>query len=144
RLVSSCSLGVHRVKLGISLDLKQPDGLDLGLRLIDQMDVLVANFRPGAMDRLRLGYEAARKRNPRLVYCSISGYGQNGPSRDESAMDLILQAASGLLSITGVQGGEMVRCGHSVADITAGMFAIVGILMALRSRDQTGLGQFID
>ena len=92
----------------------------------------------------RTGLPAANARNPRLVYCSISGYGQNGPLRDESAMDLIVQAASGLISVTGTMDGEQVRCGHSVADITAGMFALIGILMALRAREQTGRGQFVD
>ena len=83
-------------------------------------------------------------RNPRLIYCSISGYGQDGPARDEPAMDLIVQCSSGLLSITGYEGGEPARCGYSVADVSAGMFAIIGILMALRSRERTGRGQFVD
>ena len=79
-----------------------------------------------------------------MIYCSISGYGQNGPLRDEPAMDLILQASSGLMSVTGTHDGRHVRCGHSVADITAGMFALIGILMALRNRDVSGTGQFVD
>ncbi len=101
-------------------------------------------FRPGILERLGLGYKAARARNARLIYCSISGYGQNSPSRDLAAMDLILQASSGLLSVTGTEEGREVRSGHSVADISAGMLATVGILMALRARDQTGAGQFVD
>jgi crotonobetainyl-CoA:carnitine CoA-transferase CaiB-like acyl-CoA transferase len=141
---SSFFLGLNRGKRGISLDLKQPEGLDLCLRLIDKMDVLVENFRPGAMDRLGLGYEAVRQRNPRLVYCSISGYGQNGPSRDEAAMDLVVQSSSGLLSVTGTPEGESVRCGYGVTDVTAGLFAMNGILLALRSRERTGCGQFVD
>jgi crotonobetainyl-CoA:carnitine CoA-transferase CaiB-like acyl-CoA transferase len=96
------------------------------------------------MDRLGLGYETVRDRNPRLVYCSISGYGQNGPSRDEAAMDLVVQASSGLLSITGTKQGEFVRCGYGVTDVTAGLFAVIGILMALRARECTGRGQFVD
>src|SRR5215471_12754455 len=88
-------LGLNRGKLGISIDLKRPEGLDLCLRLADRVDVVLENFRPGAMDRLGLGYAALTARNPRLVYCSISGYGQNGPSRDEAAMDLVVQASSG-------------------------------------------------
>ena len=142
--VSSFFLGLNRGKHGISIDLKQPDGLELCLRLIDKMDVLVENFRPGAMDRLGLGYEALRQRNPRLVYCSISGYGQNGPARDEAAMDLVVQSSSGLLSITGTSEGESVRCGYGVTDVTAGLFAVMGILLALRSRERTGRGQFVD
>jgi crotonobetainyl-CoA:carnitine CoA-transferase CaiB-like acyl-CoA transferase len=137
-------LGLNRGKRGISIDLKQPEGLDLCLRLIDRMDVLIENFRPGAMDRLGLGYDSVHRRNPRLVYCSISGYGQNGPSRDEAAMDLVVQASSGLLSITGTADGHSVRCGYGVTDVTAGTFAVIGILLALRARDSTGEGQFVD
>jgi hypothetical protein len=90
------------------------------------------------------GYEALRARNPRLVYCSISGYGQSGPSRDEAAMDLVVQASSGLLSVTGTTDGESVRCGYGVTDVTAGLFAVIGILLALRARETTGIGQYID
>jgi crotonobetainyl-CoA:carnitine CoA-transferase CaiB-like acyl-CoA transferase len=136
--------GLNRGKRGISIDLKRPEGIDLAWRLIDRMDVLVENFRPGAMDRLGLGYSAVHARNPRLVYCSISGYGQQGPSRDEAAMDLVMQAASGLLSITGTEEGESVRCGYGVTDVTSGLFAVIGILLALRAREHTGVGQFVD
>jgi crotonobetainyl-CoA:carnitine CoA-transferase CaiB-like acyl-CoA transferase len=141
---ASFFLGLNRGKRGISIDLKQAEGVELCLRLIDRMDVLIENFRPGAMDRLGLGYEAVRHRNPRLVYCSISGYGQNGPSRDEAAMDLVVQGSSGLLSITGTEDGESVRCGYGVTDVTAGLFAVIGILLALRARETTGRGQFVD
>src|SRR5689334_18591864 len=142
--VASFFLGLNRGKFGISIDLKSAEGLDICLRLIDSMDVLVENFRPGSMDRLGLGYEAVRKRNPRLVYCSISGYGQQGPSRDEAAMDLVMQSSSGLLSITGTEDGELTRCGYGVTDVTAGLFAVFGILLALRARDSTGTGQYVD
>ena len=142
--VASFFLGLNRGKRGISFDLKQPEGLELCLRLIDRMDVLIENFRPGAMDRLGLGYEALHERHPALVYCSISGYGQDGPARDEAAMDLVVQGSSGLLSITGTADGESVRCGYGVTDVTAGQFAIIGILLALRARERTGRGQFID
>ncbi len=137
-------LGLNRGKRGISIDLKRPEGVKLCLQLIKEVDVLIENFRPGTMDRLGLGYAAAREVNPRLIYCSISGYGQNGPSRNEAAMDLILQASSGLISTTGTETGEQVRSGFSVADITAGMFSAIGILMALQYRERTGLGQFVD
>ncbi len=141
---ASYFLGINAGKKGICIDLKQREGRDLCLRLIDKVDVLIENFRVGSMQKLGLGFKEAHERNPKLVYCSISGYGQDGPSRDQPAMDLIVQAASGLISITGVKNGETVRCGHSIADITAGMFAAIGILMALRTRDQTGVGQFVD
>jgi crotonobetainyl-CoA:carnitine CoA-transferase CaiB-like acyl-CoA transferase len=141
---ASFFLGLNRGKLGISLDLKKAEGLELCLRLIDRMDVVIENFRPGAMDKLGLGCGDVRKRNSRLVYCSISGYGQQGPSRDEAAMDLVVQASSGLLSITGTQEGESVRCGYGVTDVTAGLFAVIGILLALRAREATGAGQYVD
>jgi len=137
-------LGLNRGKRGISIDLKKPEGIELCLKLIDRMDVLLENFRPGAMERLGLSYAALHRRNPRLVYCSISGYGQNGPSRDEAAMDLVVQSSSGLLSITGTEDGESVRCGYGVTDVTAGLFAVIGILMALRARENTGTGQYVD
>jgi crotonobetainyl-CoA:carnitine CoA-transferase CaiB-like acyl-CoA transferase len=137
-------LGLNRGKQGISIDLKHPEGKELCLGLIDKMDVLVENFRPGSMDRLGLGYESLRVRNPRLVYCSISGYGQQGPSRDEAAMDLVVQASCGLLSITGTEDGESTRCGYGVTDVTAGLFSVIGILLALRARETTGRGQYVD
>jgi crotonobetainyl-CoA:carnitine CoA-transferase CaiB-like acyl-CoA transferase len=142
--ISSFFLGLNRGKRGISIDLKQSEGVDLCLRMIDTVDVLVENFRPGAMDRLGLGYATVHERNPRLIYCSISGYGQQGPSRDEAAMDLVVQSSSGLLSITGTKEGESVRCGYGVTDVTAGLFAAIGILLALRARDLAGRGQFVD
>src|SRR5262249_40353865 len=96
------------------------------------------------MERLGLGYSAVAARNPRLVYCSISGYGQQGPMRDAPAMDLIVECSSGFLSITGTEAGETVRSGYAVADVNAGLFAVIGILMALRAREQTGRGQYVD
>lgn len=141
---ASYFLGVNAGKFGVCIDLKRRRGLELCFELIEHADVLIENFRPGLMDRLGVGYAAVRERNPRIVYCSISGYGQNGPARDEPAMDLIVQASSGLISVTGTEAGEQVRCGHSVADVTAGMFALIGILMALQARERTGSGQFID
>ncbi len=137
-------LGLNRGKLGISIDLKQAEGLELCLRLADRADVVLENFRPGAMERLGLGYGALSARNPRLIYCSISGYGQEGPSRDDAAMDLVIQAASGLLSITGTEAGEHTRCGYGVTDATAGLFSVIGILLALRARERTGKGQWVD
>ena len=141
---SSYFLGLNSGKEGLAVDLKHLEGIDLCRRLVAQADVLLENFRPGTMERLGLGYPAAAAINPRLIYCSISGYGQTGPRRDDPAMDLILQAASGLISVTGTTAGETVRCGHSVADVTAGMFGLVGILMALQSRATTGRGQQVD
>ncbi|MGA3201269.1 MAG: CoA transferase [Bryobacteraceae bacterium] len=141
---ASYFLGLNAGKRSLAIDLKNPAGLALTLNLAAHADILIENMRPGTMTRLGLGYEAVRARNPRLIYCAISGYGQTGPSRDDSAMDLIVQASSGLISTTGVEGGERVRSGHSVADITAGMFAIIGIQLAMEARHRTGEGQFVD
>jgi formyl-CoA transferase/CoA:oxalate CoA-transferase len=141
---ASYFLGINSGKQAAAIDLKQPEGRELCLQLAERADVWIENFRPGLMTRLGLDYATVSARNPRIVYCSISGYGQNGPSRDEPAMDLILQASSGLISVTGTPDGDLARCGHSVADITSGMFALTGILMALRVREQTGRGQYID
>jgi crotonobetainyl-CoA:carnitine CoA-transferase CaiB-like acyl-CoA transferase len=137
-------VGLNRGKRSVSVNLKCAEGAELCLRMMENVDVVIENFRPGTMSRLGLGYEVASARNPRIIYCSISGYGRNGPSRDEPAMDLILQASSGLMSVTGPADGERVRCGYSVADVSTGMFALIGILVALRSRDASGLGQFVD
>jgi formyl-CoA transferase/CoA:oxalate CoA-transferase len=141
--ISNFFLGLNRGKRGISIDLKSLEGLDLCLQLVECLDVLIENFCLGTMERIGLGYETARVRNPRLIYRSISGYGQDGPSRDEAAMDLVMQAASGLLSITGTEHGESVRCGYGVTDVTSGLFAVIGILLALQARQRTGLGQFV-
>jgi crotonobetainyl-CoA:carnitine CoA-transferase CaiB-like acyl-CoA transferase len=141
---ASYFLGLNSGKRSLAIDVKKPEGLSLCLDLAANADILIENMRPGTMTRLGLGYEAVRARNPRLIYCAISGYGQTGPSRDDPAMDLIVQASSGLISTTGVEGGERVRSGHSVADITAGMFAIIGIQLALEARHHTGQGQFVD
>lgn len=141
---ASFFLGLNRGKRGISIDLKQKEGFDLCLRMLDRVDVLVENFRPGTMERLGLGYKALHARNPRLIYCAISGYGQDGPWRDEAAMDLIVECSSGFLSITGTEAGEEVRSGYAVADVSAGMFAVIGILMALHHRARAGVGQLVD
>lgn len=141
---ASYFLGLNAGKRSLAIDIKKPEGLALCLDLAANSDILIENMRPGTMTRLGLGYEAVRARNPRLIYCAISGYGQTGPDRDVTAMDLIVQASSGLISITGVEGGEKVRSGHSVGDITAGVFAIVGIQFALEARHRTGEGQFVD
>ena len=135
---------LHRNKRSVEIDLKQPEGRELLLRLIDGADVVLENFRVGTLERLGLGYEAVRARNPRIVYCSISGFGQDGPYRDRAAMDLIVQAESGMMSLTGSPESGPVRVGVSIADMQAGLNATIAILMALHARQRTGAGQFID
>ena len=141
---TSYFVSLHRNKKGIAVDLKHPQGKALFFRLVERCDVVLENYRVGALARLGLGYEAAREKNPGIIYCSVSGFGQDGPYRDRAALDLILQAESGMISVTGEPGGHGVRCGVSIADMTAGMYAAVGILLALRVKERTGRGQAID
>ncbi|HET7218961.1 MAG TPA: CoA transferase, partial [Vicinamibacterales bacterium] len=141
---SAYFLSINRNKESVTLDLKQPPARAIAERLLDKADVLVENFRPGTMERLGLGWEAAATRWPRLVYCSISGFGQTGPRRDEPGYDAVIQAESGLMSITGEPDGSPVRLGVAIADIVSGMSAAQGIAMALLARARTGTGQRVD
>jgi formyl-CoA transferase/CoA:oxalate CoA-transferase len=137
-------VGLNSGKQSVALDLKSEEGLANCRALAARADILLENFRPGTLNRLGLDYAALAAANPRLIYVSISGYGQTGPRRMEPAMDLIIQSASGLMSITGTSAGETVKTGHSIADITAGMFAMIGALLAVEARHRTGRGQFVD
>ena len=141
---TSYFVSLHRNKKGIEVDLKHAEGKELFFRLMERCDVVLENYRVGALARLGLGYEAAVARNPGIIYCSVSGFGQDGPYRDRAALDLILQAESGMISVTGEPGGHGVRCGVSIADMTAGMYAAYGIMLALRVKERTGRGQSID
>ncbi len=141
---TSYFVSLHRNKKGISIDLKAPRGRELFFEMLERADVVLENYRTGTLKKLGIDYEAARKRNPGIIYCSVSGFGQDGPYRDRAALDLILQAESGMISVTGEPGSSGVRCGVSIADLTAGMNATLGILMALRVKDKTGEGQSID
>ncbi|HKZ05094.1 MAG TPA: CoA transferase [Methylomirabilota bacterium] len=137
-------VSLHRNKQGIAVDLKQPEGKELFFKMMEKADVVLENYRTGALDRLGLGYPEGKKRNPAIIYCSVSGFGQDGPYRDRAALDLILQAESGMISVTGEEGGRGVRAGTSIADMTAGMYAAFGIMLALRVKEKTGRGQAID
>jgi formyl-CoA transferase/CoA:oxalate CoA-transferase len=141
---TSYFVSLHRNKKGIEIDLKHHEGKELFWSLVERCDVVLENYREGALKRLGLGYEHAAKRNPGIIYCSVSGFGQDGPYRDRAALDLILQAESGMISVTGEPGGHGVRCGVSIADMTAGMYAAYGIMLALRVKERTGRGQSID
>jgi len=141
---STYFVNLNRNKKSVEIDLKHPEGKELLLRLAERADVLVENYRVGTVRKLGIDYEAVRARNPAIVYCSISGFGQTGPYRDRAAMDLIVQAESGMISLTGEPGSHGVRCGVSIADMTAGMHAAFGILAALHARKRTGQGQFLD
>lgn len=137
-------VSLHRNKRGIVLDFKNAHGKETFLKLIERADVVLENYRVGALEKLGLGYEVARARNPGIIYCSISGFGQDGPYRDRAALDLILQAESGMISVTGSADGATARAGVSIADMTAGMNAAFGVLAALRVKEKTGRGQRVD
>ncbi len=141
---STYFLSINRNKQSLAIDLKDRRGRDLVLQLADRADVVVENFRPGAAARLGLGAEDLRKRNPRLVYCSISGFGQTGPGRDRAGYDLAIQGLSGVQSLTGDPQGPPMKVGTSIADLVSGLYAVQGILLALVRRAQTGEGEVVD
>src|SRR6202012_3193738 len=126
-----------------TLNLKSPEGVDILKRLVREADGLVENYRPDVKFRLGVDYETLRKVNPRLVYGSISGFGQDGPYRERPGFDQIAQGMGGLMSITGLPGQGPVRVGIPVADLTAGIFSAMGILVALLEREQSGEGQWV-
>ena len=128
----------------MTLDFKQPGGRAALGRVLDRADVLVENFRPGTLDRLGLGYDAIKATHPRLVYASISGFGQTGPRRHQAGYDAVMQAEGGLMSVTGAADGPAFRVGVAIADLVAGLLAAQGIVLALYSRDRTGRGQHVD
>ncbi len=134
----------NRNKRGMAIDLKTPEGVKIARELIEQADVLVHNYRVGALERLGLDYESLSKINPRLIYCAISGFGATGPLSKEPANDLFMQAYAGSMSITGDPEGSPAKMGMSVADVGAGMFGAIGVMMALETRHRTGRGQRVD
>jgi formyl-CoA transferase len=142
--VSASFLAVNRNKRALTLDLKQPAGVDVLKRLVRTADILVENYRPGVATRLGIDYDTLAAINPRLIYCSISGFGQTGPYASRGGFDLIAQGMSGIMSATGSDGGAPVKVGVPVTDLGAGLFAVVGILSALRARHRTGRGQLVD
>ncbi|PKB80889.1 MAG: formyl-CoA transferase [SAR202 cluster bacterium Io17-Chloro-G9] len=137
-------LSFNRNKRSLSLNLKDQEAVDIVLGLAAKADVMVESFRGGALDRMGLGYDAVRKINPGIVYCSISGYGRTGPKAKLPGYDLIIQAYSGLMNLTGEPDGMPLRVGFSLVDLFTGMMAYGSILTALRHRDSTGQGQWID
>jgi crotonobetainyl-CoA:carnitine CoA-transferase CaiB-like acyl-CoA transferase len=141
---SAYFLSVNRNKRSVTLDLKHPTGREVFLDLVRVSDVVLDNFRPGVMQKLGLDYETLRRVNPRIIACSISGFGQAGPYRDRPAFDLVLQAMSGAMSITGEPGRVPVRMGIPMGDLAGGMFAAQAICAALYARERTGEGCYID
>jgi len=141
---ASYFLSINRNKRGLSVNLKTPEGRGIAARLAARCDVLLENFRPGTAARLGLGYAELAAANPRLIYASISGFGQTGPSASLPGYDAVAKALSGMMSVTGPAGGEPARTGTSTADIGAGMWALIGILAALHARETSGRGQLVD
>jgi crotonobetainyl-CoA:carnitine CoA-transferase CaiB-like acyl-CoA transferase len=142
---SALFLALNRGKRSIRLDLKSPEGREVLLRAVGESDVVLESFRPGVLDRLGVGYEAMRAVNPAIVYCAITGYGQDGPNRDRSGHDMNYLGLVGLLGLTGDAGGPPVQAAGQIADLGGGaLMAAFGILAALRERDRSGEGQLVD
>jgi crotonobetainyl-CoA:carnitine CoA-transferase CaiB-like acyl-CoA transferase len=142
--VSASFLAVNRNKKGMTLDLKRPEGVAILKKLVGTADVLVENYRPGVASRLGVDYRALSAVSPRLIYCSISGFGQTGPYASRGGFDLVAQGMSGIMSATGSEGGPPVKVGVPITDLGAGLFGVFGILCALRARRVTGRGQLVD
>jgi len=137
-------LSVNRNKKSLTLNMKAPDGQAILRKLVAKSDVVLENFRPGTMERLGFGFAALRKLNPRLIYCSISGFGESGPEASRPGYDLIVQGESGVMDLTGFADGPPVKVGNSVADLVSGMAAAHGVTLALLSRARTGKGQKVE
>ncbi|MEK7880066.1 MAG: CoA transferase, partial [candidate division NC10 bacterium] len=137
---------LHRArgKKSITLNLRDPEGIALFKRLSARADAVVENFAPGALERMGIGFPVLQSQNPGLILCSISGFGQQGPYRQWRAYDPIIQAMSGIASVTGYPDRPPVRCGAAVSDTTAPLFAVIGLLSALRLREKTGQGEWVD
>ncbi|MEM1510519.1 MAG: CaiB/BaiF CoA-transferase family protein [Thermofilaceae archaeon] len=141
---SAYFININRGKKSVVLDLKKPKGREIFLRLVEKADVLVENFAPGTMEKLGLGYDVISKVNPKIIYASISGFGQEGPYKNKTAYDLIAQAMGGIMSITGWPESPPTRVGTAIGDILGALYATIAILAALRARDITGVGERID
>ncbi len=137
---------LHRLrgKKSVTLNLREPAGVEIFRRLCGRADVVVENFLPGTLEQMGLGFPVLQATNPRIVLCSISGFGQTGPYRDWRAFDPIIQAMSGISSVTGQPGQPPLRCGAAVSDTTAALYGVIGILSALRARERTGRGDWVD
>ena len=141
---SAAFLVINRNKRDMTLDLKAPEGVEVLKRMVATADVLIENFRTGTMESFGLGYDTLSAINPRLVYCSVSAFGRSGPRKDSAGYEALMQAFSGIMSITGEPDGAPLRCGVSFLDLTTGIFCAFGIVNALLHRERTGLGQRVD
>jgi len=141
---STYFMSVNRNKKSLTLNMKAPEGQAILRRLIAKADVVIENFRPGTMERLGFSYDVLRKLNPRLIYCSISGFGESGPESSRPGYDLIVQGESGVMDLTGFPDGPPVKVGNSIGDLVAGMAAAQGVTLALLARGKTGKGQKVE
>ncbi len=141
---SAAFMGLNRNKRSIVLDLKSPEGIAIARHMLEEADVMIQNFRPGAMDRIGLGYEDVKKENPGIIYCTVSGFGTTGPYKNKAGFDLVAQGMSGLMSITGFSDSPPAKVGVPIADLNAGMFSANAILSAYIYRLKTGKGQHVD
>lgn len=141
---SAYFMSINRNKRSITLNLKSSEGKEIFKELLKRADIVVENYRPGTMEKLGLGYEELKQVNPRIIYAACSGFGATGPYKHKPAYDIIVQAAGGLMSITGAEGGEPTRVGASIGDVVGGLFTCIGILAAVYNRQLTGEGQAVD
>jgi CoA:oxalate CoA-transferase len=141
---STYFLSINRGKKSISINMKSKKGIEILLDLVKKVDIVTENFRPGTMEKLGLSYETLKKINPKIIYASTSGFGQTGPDSRKPAYDMLVQAMSGMMSVTGWEDRPPTRVGASIGDLGAGLFTVIGILAALHHRDKTGEGQQVD
>jgi len=143
RRMGSDFQNLQRNKRSVTLNLKTPEGVAIFKRMVEKADVVVENYRPGVKHRLGIDYESLKKVNPRIVYASISGFGQEGPYRDRPGIDQVVQGMGGLMSITGLPGQGPVRAGIAITDSSAGLYCAIGVLLALLERERSGQGQWV-
>jgi crotonobetainyl-CoA:carnitine CoA-transferase CaiB-like acyl-CoA transferase len=137
-------LSLNKNKKGMTLNLKTEEGQRIVKQLVAESDVLIENFRNGTMEKFGLGYDVLKEINPRLVYCAVSGFGRTGPMKDEPAYDLLMQGFGGLMSVTGEPGRPPVKVGFSIVDLATGLYASLGVVLALLAREKTGKGQYVE
>ncbi|MBM4763798.1 CaiB/BaiF CoA-transferase family protein [Bacillus sp. B15-48] len=137
-------MSLNKNKKSITLNLKSEEGQKIVKELVKDADVLIENFRNGTMEKFGLGYDVLKEINPRLVYCAVSGFGRTGPMKDEPAYDLIMQGFGGLMSVTGEEGRAPVKVGFSIVDLATGLYAALGVVLAIHAREKTGKGQCVE
>ena len=141
---STSFLSVNRNKKSLSLNLKKQKGIDIVKKLVKKSDVFIENFKPGTLKKYHLDYKSVKLLNPKLIYCSVSGYGSSGPYANKGGFDLVAQGMSGIMAVTGDENGPPAKVGYAVTDIGSGMYAAIGILAAIIAKEKTGEGQFVD